>query len=455
MNTVPNAMPKLKKKSPPGQRVSMTVGLCGSLLIHTLIFLSLAGLSSLPSVGFQIELPAAVEFGLTEKTALMAPQPDRSSRNPIKPESTVASLESKTEVVSIEKEKKRQKKKKEQSRDAGTESSGEKGKFDDKGLGKNLYGRPDSGTPQLAAFAPPGTQLALRLDMQRVRRSPLAAEVRTLLQAVPDWNLILDGSGIDPVSDLNRLFVASPNLLRSRLVIAGQYLGGRAIAHKAVASLAALRGKEAAWRSESGIDVAPWFNRDETERIIALVGPETFAITRPSDLPRVLAVARGLAERRARRMEEEPPPASALLEMQEGETLSLSVEGARQFVRGELTGIPSRLSISVIEDPEKQILVTGEGLYDSERQAEQAKGYWQGIRKKVMAHPLVVFIDMNQPLANATVDRIDTRLVVRTILSYKHALVLFGLLRTALMPSPASTLTLKETSSGNAKKAMK
>ena len=49
---------------------------------------------------------------------------------------------------------------------------------------------------------PPGAQLALRIDMKRVRESPLGPDVTRFLHGVPDWQLILAGSGIDPVADL-------------------------------------------------------------------------------------------------------------------------------------------------------------------------------------------------------------------------------------------------------------
>jgi len=447
MNIVSTANP-VSERNPatlPGSRVSLLVAIVGSSLIHTLVFFSLASISSLPSVGFDIELPAEVEFGLTEESKMDTPLEEGTLGKP--PVSTTALTEhdskratASLETVDVEKKLKKKVKK----ANPGGERPKNAEKEEDGGVGENS-GQSDSGTPVLAAYAPPGAQIALRLDMERVRASPLAAEVSRLLNVVPDWNLILEGSGIDPVADLNRLFVASPNLMRSRLVVAGQYKGGQEIAQKAVANLAATQGREANWRSEHGIAVAPWLNRDETERIIALVGPKMFAITRPNDLSRVLAVAKGLADRLAQRKEKKSKDiASALLAMEAGETLSLSVEGARQFVRGRTKGVPSRISVSVKEKQEKEILVNAEGLYDSAEQAKEAKAYWEQIRKRIASHPLVLLVDLNRPLTDATLELNETSLIAHMVLTYKNVRVLFGILENALSQPQTSSRPVHE-----------
>ncbi|MCZ7686408.1 MAG: hypothetical protein M5U28_49670 [Sandaracinaceae bacterium] len=44
-----------------------------------------------------------------------------------------------------------------------------------------------SGEGRGVAFLPAGSQIALRLDVARVRASPLAGDVREVLRAMPDW----------------------------------------------------------------------------------------------------------------------------------------------------------------------------------------------------------------------------------------------------------------------------
>ena len=136
--------------------------------------------------------------------------------------------------------------------------------------------------------------------MGRVRESELAPEVRSLFGAIVDFRHDLEGSGLDPLNDLERLYIATPDLRRENLVIAGQYVGDSQLPERAVESLAAARGQTASFRREGSIRVAPWHNLDETPRVLALIAPQQFAITRSEDLPRVLQVARALSARRAR-----------------------------------------------------------------------------------------------------------------------------------------------------------
>jgi hypothetical protein len=250
----------------------------------------------------------------------------------------------------------------------------------------------------LAAFAPKGAQIALRVHMGRVRQSPLAEDVRELLDAVPDWRLVLGGSGIDPLRDLERLYLATPDLQRSNLVIAGEYVGSAELPRAAVASLASARGRAAAWSRRGGIAIAPWFNEDETERVVALIAPHQFAITRPDDLPRVLLVARALAARKKEQAGRKPEAnetasdadqGDALLALGEHESFAVSIEGARMFARGNTRGVPERLELAVSLEENGEYAVEARGFFESSAAAEKARDYWQNVRDQFASHPLV------------------------------------------------------------------
>jgi hypothetical protein len=181
---------------------------------------------------------------------------------------------------------------------------------------------------------PPGAQLALRLDLKRVRQSPLAPDVTRLLGGIPDWRMLLSGSGIDPVQDLDRLLLASPNLQRSKLVLAGQHRRAPSFAKQRVEALAESRGKRVRWHRRYGVKTAPWHNLDSTPRTIALLSTHVFSISRNQDLKRVLAMAKARELRDPSKDEWlAARGAEALLSMGPEEVLSVEVEGARRFVR--------------------------------------------------------------------------------------------------------------------------
>jgi hypothetical protein len=260
--------------------------------------------------------------------------------------------------------------------------------------------------PGLAAYAPPGAQLALRLDLVRMRQSPLAPDIRALLAAVPDWQALLDGSGIEPLDDLERLLIASPNLQRAQLVMSGRYVGEVSRVREAVARMAAARGETVRWRRERGFEVARWPNADATERVIALVGPQAFTITRSEDLPRVIAVARE-RRREAERLAHEtgapvPDDAAALLSMVEGEVVSLEIEGARAFVRGNANAIPVRARGAATELEGGVVAIRAEGSFDDDAQAEAARAFWDRMRASYARNPLVALVGLSSALERAT-----------------------------------------------------
>jgi hypothetical protein len=184
------------------------------------------------------------------------------------------------------------------------------------------------------------------------------------------------------------------------------------------------------------IRVAPWHNSDETPRVLALIAPQQFAITRSEDLSRVLQVARALAERRAKAGVRRDP-ADALLALDDGETLALSVEGARAFARGNLRGIPERFDASLRELDGGRIEARVRGTFEDAATAQQAAAYWERVRARYADNPLVALIGLREPLAGATLSAEGEQLEVRTEASLQQARVVLGFIRGALAPPPA------------------
>jgi hypothetical protein len=216
--------------------------------------------------------------------------------------------------------------------------------------------------------------------MKRVRESPLGPDVTRFLEGVPDWQLILEGWGIDPVQDLDRLLVATPNLERSKLVLAGRHRRDAMFVRASVKRLARSRGKPLRWKPRFGVPTAPWHNRDQTLRIIALLSDQHFSITRGQDLERVLALAQ---TRELRDADREGLVAArgpdALLSMGPEEALALEVEGVHQFVIGSVKHVPVRLRLAVRESGPDEATVNLLATYSSAKEAEEAAVYWKKV----------------------------------------------------------------------------
>jgi hypothetical protein len=216
--------------------------------------------------------------------------------------------------------------------------------------------------------------------MKRVRESPLGPDVTRFLHGVPDWQLILAGSGIDPVADLDRLLVATPNLQRSKLVLAGKHRRDATFARKSVKRLAQSRGKTVRWKPRYGVQTAPWYNRDRTPRTIALLSTHHFSITRRQDLRRVLALSKA---RELRDAEEEGLVAArgpdALLSMGPEEALALEVEGVHRFIVGSVKNVPARLRLAVRETGPNEATVSALATYATPLEAREAATYWKKV----------------------------------------------------------------------------
>ncbi|MFW5875905.1 MAG: hypothetical protein ACOCXM_04155 [Myxococcota bacterium] len=399
-------------------------GTAASLLLHIGALGLVHWLATTPDVGLEFQVPAEVEFGLTEAVDPAAAAPAEPEPEP---ESSTAGSESEEGASVVdggapepeEDEAQEDEAQEDEAQEEGGEPEQPDPSLDDSGEG--------FGTEAL----PPGAQLALRMDMEQVRKSPLAKDIRKLLARIPDWQAVLGGSGLEPVDDLARVLIASPDLRRDRVVVAGRHTADAAMPRDVVARMAEARNEEASWETQHGVPVAPWPDRDTTERVIALIGDQHFTISRSDDLPRVLAVAQA---RQARQTDDGGTPApnvddwgEALLSLEEGEALTLEVEGARHFVRGPMADrFPTRLRLAVSETPTGRVKLTGEGTYGSEEDAEEARDYANGVREAYARNTFVRLSGMSGPLEEAELSVDDELLRFETELTLGQVRMMLG-----------------------------
>jgi hypothetical protein len=353
---------------------STTFGLVASAAIHLAAFAYIASATAHFNFDFEIALPAEVEFGLTGEMEMAAAAPPRATGASDPRWAGEVSQDGEDPLV-----------------DAGVPMDANAGTDANADAGTDAGTDPgtEAGTEVVPVAPstisgpsriPPGAQLALRVDMKRVRESPLAPDVTSFLQGVPDWQLLLDGSGIDPVGDLDRLLVATPNLQRSKLVLAGRHRREAGFARKSVKRLAGSRGKGVRWQQRYGVATAPWYNRDRTPRTIALLSARHFSITRRQDLERVLAMtkARELRDPNKEGLVAARGP-DALLSMGPDEAISLEVEGVHRFIIGSIKHVPLRLRLAVRETGPDEATVSVLATYASESDASDASVYWKKV----------------------------------------------------------------------------
>jgi hypothetical protein len=409
----------------PAPRWLFWVALSISAGLHLATSIVIGSELRLPELDLELQIPIDVELGMTEEIAAAAPEPVATPEPlPVKPEAARPrgdALDSGAPEAGPP--------------DGGPEI-GDAAALADAASDADAPGLVDAGPP--GTRLPPGSQIAVRVDMTRIRESPIAEDVRALVTAIPDWQALLEGSGIDPVTQLDRLLIATPNLQREKVVLAGRYLGGRQVVLDAVQKLAAASGGEARWRTSRGISVAPWLNADATARVIALVGPAHFTISRPEDLERLLAIAAARAAR-GRKDSAAPAttPADALLSMEDQEGLSLEVDGVAQFVRRGRAGIPERLRLSARQTEPTSIALRGQLAYVDEAAASAALVFWRDKRDAYARNALVGLLGLASVLREGSLEQEGSELRVQLALSVEQARLILGYVRELLGPRPA------------------
>jgi hypothetical protein len=244
----------------------------------------------------------------------------------------------------------------------------------------------------------------------------------------------LNGSGLDALDDFARVFVATPNLKRSGLVVSARISG--AAARQAAERLAQAHGAHAEFRGEGALQVAPWYNQGPTRRSIALVAPDQIVIARPADVGRALAVSAALARRHARQRDiDQAPPPGSLLAMYAGEAAALSVEGVREFVTAEdASYAPSGLRISLRHVDEYYADLRAYGYYDSSQRAQAAMPRIEALRGELAKHPRVSYLGLRTAIDEAKIEQHDGTITVDARITLHQVRYLLTFIGMALKP---------------------
>ncbi len=407
-------------------------GLAGwvtSLLAHGALVAFVTFTVEIPDYGFEFTVPAELELGMTEAVEVEAIPPPPAPT----PETFAGSAGTGAAAMdagvpfrdgSIG--------------DAGVPSDAPRRRRRDAALEPDaaelLASGEGDGRPPVA-FLPAGGQIALRLDLDRVRSSPVRGEVELLLGAIPDWQALLGSSGVDPVRDLSRVLVATPNLQRSSLVVAGRLAADADAPEAIVERLIVAGGGTPAWEEIDGVRTTEWPNPDATPRRVAIVGERHFVIARGQDLPRVLAIAAARAADDA-----EESPADALLALPPGAAITIEIEGARAYIRQSPCTVPTRLAARVDETPDR-VNVSLHAVFDTEEESSGAEACFETLRARAMRNPFVSFSGMAGPLGALEIQTVDETLDATTTLSYGQVRTLLRYLQGMLRRPPPSTTT--------------
>jgi hypothetical protein len=255
--------------------------------------------------------------------------------------------------------------------------------------------------------------------------------VRDLLSAIPDWRALIGASGIDPLNDFSAVLIATPNLIRESVVIAGRLTESAVDPAVLTERLIRESGAEPSWRQERGAQITTWPSPDPTPREVALVGPRRFILARPRDIPRVLAIA---TARRARRGASEGL-LDALLALPDDTTLSVEVENVAMFVRRSPCAVPRHLEFSAMQTEEGLELVL-DANFERADDAQSASTCLRDLAQTHSRNYAVIALGLTGPLDRLDAGAEDTRLALHTRLLWGELRTLLSLARSVMPRQP-------------------
>lgn len=167
--------------------------------------------------------------------------------------------------------------------------------------GGETVARTPSGPPE--SYLPQGHKVLMRIDVARIRRSPVAPDISSAIRASTTWQALAGDSGADPIQDFDAILVGADELYTNRRVVVLRTPHDEATVRDRVLRMADGRAEAAgapqAWREVEGLSVISWpMPRIDVPYSLAITGPHELVLAPDDDLPRIAAVSRDHAMRR-------------------------------------------------------------------------------------------------------------------------------------------------------------
>ncbi|MFN7696410.1 MAG: hypothetical protein ACK6CU_31820 [Deltaproteobacteria bacterium] len=251
-----------------------------------------------------------------------------------------------------------------------------------------------------ASFLPEGQPVLARLDMARVRRSPVAADIESAMVATTTWQSLAGGSGIRPVQDLDTMVIGADGLYATRRVAVLRYVGTEAYVRERLLALSVARSLPLTWTEAEGFAVSSLPVALSVPHSVVLTAAHEIVICPSDDVARVAGVARDHAARRA------TLGPDAVLEPQlafaPGELATMISSEAMQ-ARAGYPAPPQAYRLHAMEDDAShQLFLYVHGEFASESDAQTALDWSLASARQYAGEFLVRGAGLSRPLESLT-----------------------------------------------------
>ena len=252
-----------------------------------------------------------------------------------------------------------------------------------------------SGPP--SSFLGEEVRVVARLDMARVRRSPLATDLGSAIRGTEAWQRLAGTSGVDPVADFDFILLGADALYTDRRVAVLRTPHTEAEIRARVLAMAIDGGAPPAWREVEGFSVVSWPNRGSVPTSLVLTGAHEMVLAPDDSLPRILAVARDHA---ARRNAPEDCIEPRMVARSPAEVSTVLVDMPLP-ARAGYPVPPQRTRVELDEGASGATVVAIHAEFSNDPEAEAAHAWATSQARAFASQPLVRMTGMNRPLETA------------------------------------------------------
>jgi hypothetical protein len=281
---------------------------------------------------------------------------------------------------------------------------------------------PSGPTP---SFLPAGTKVIGRLDMARVRRSPLGPDISSAIRSTPTWQRLAGGAGLDPVRDFDAIVAGGDALYTDRRVVVLRHPHSEAEVRQRILGLAVDRGASPEWREVEGFSAVTWpMPQTSLTYSLVITAPGELVLAPDDELGRIAEVARDHALRRAAGAGDVLEPYLAGRRPDEIATLVMDVPLP---ARPGYPEPPQRTRVEIDEAEGDAVLSVRAEFEDGARAS--AAGRWVDEQRAFYASQMMVrAVGMHRPLEAARVEASGPQLAIDARLSSEEIRRVLGLM---------------------------
>ncbi len=148
------------------------------------------------------------------------------------------------------------------------------------------------------SFLPEGQHVYARIDIARIRRSPVGPDISSAIRATETWQSYAGASGLDPIEAFDALVIAADGVYAERRTVLARHTGSDADVREAILRMSIAHDTQPVWSDVEGFAVVVPPTTFPIEHSLALTAAHELVFGPTEDLARVVSVAHDHAARR-------------------------------------------------------------------------------------------------------------------------------------------------------------